>query len=71
MIFQVLAFLNGYLVIGWYVHSLLYALLLRHLRNEWALLVTLVLDALSMNLVGTIRSIVGILRLPVASPPES
>jgi hypothetical protein len=64
----VLAFLLGYLVVGWYAHSLVLAILLRFMLRKWALLVSVAVDAGMINAVGVIRAITGLLKLP---PHES
>jgi hypothetical protein len=58
------AFVLGYVLVGWYFHSLLLAVLLRFMLLKWALLSALALDALTINVVGSIRALVGLLRLP-------
>ncbi len=62
------AFLLGYIVLGWHVHSLVLALMLRFLLLKWALLAALAMDVVTMNAVGAVRAIAGLLKLPSREP---
>jgi hypothetical protein len=61
----------GYLLVGWYFHSLLLAVLLRFMLLKWALLSALALDAVTINVVGVIRALVGLLKLPTRAEVNS
>lgn len=59
-----IAILSGYLVVAWYLHSLLLAILRRFMFPKWALLVAFIVNVITMNVVGAVRAIVGLLRVP-------
>ena len=55
-----------YIVGGWYLYTLVLVIMRRFLVLKWALLVTFLLLFITLNVVGVIRSIVGLLELPTA-----
>lgn len=58
------AILIGYFVVGWLFHSLVVAVVSRFVLPKWALLVALAINLATMNGVGVVRAIVGLLKLP-------
>lgn len=53
-----------YLAVGWYLYGIIFAVLRRFLLNKWSLLASLGTSVLTVNAVGVVRAVRGLLELP-------